>query len=491
MKRRKNNSLWDLLDELPGRPWWWLSGTGVVLAVIVFFIFRGIFGGVSAAANAGPIANRNRVLNAEGNYDDPKETARNEWAAKQKAKEANEAKKNSAAKPAAPVARVAAPDADAANRAGQAMKTAVLVVSPPPLDLSQWNESDFLRARAMGDARLTAALDHRVKAARGTTAEAEMLAALLRPQWSLKPATAVVGVAGSNNAAATPAALIPAVTAALGANNTEPARETLTQLLSGEFPLAPRQAGVDGALAALLEQGSPESEQIVLHHLIAPPTTVQPESGTTIPTDAAATAELVAVRGHASARFRKLLARVLIEGAVPAVAQRNGLLSLLREANPLNLEAQVLIYQSELADSATRAALEKQFLETSSEVLRTFLGFTPRQAAPPPRPDWQYRVGEQLWGPPLTDFLALEHQALATLGDGPAMVALGATIPNDAVRSKLRRTLSRHWSEGPQAIRGAGVPASILVTTSPPFKFSNPVIAITDSKRCSDNVPLY
>jgi hypothetical protein len=38
---------------------------------------------------------------------------------------------------------------------------------------------------------------------------------------------------------------------------------------------------------------------------------------------------------------------------------------------------------------------------------------------------------------------------------------LAATVPGNAARSKLRRTLMRHWPEGPQAVR-TGVPENIL-----------------------------
>ena len=91
------------------------------------------------------------------------------------------------------------------------------------------------------------------------------------------------------------------------------------------------------------------------------------------------------------------------------------------------------------------------------------LGFTPQKIiAPVPRPDFQSCVGSQLWGPPLTDFLAREQQSFSNLADGPAVIALAATIPSNAVRDRLRRTLNRHWSDGPQALQTGGVPHSIL-----------------------------
>ena len=153
----------------------------------------------------------------------------------------------------------------------------------------------------------------------------------------------------------------------------------------------------------------------------------------------------------------------MIDGAVP-MANRKPLLSLLSEPDPLNLQAQVLLFQSESAEAASRVTLQKQFVGASSDALQTLLGFSTGQpAAPQPTPDWHCRVAEQLWGPPLIDFLDVQHRRLKAVADDPYTVALAATIPNGAMRVNLRRTLARHWSEGPQALRAAGVPATVLV----------------------------
>ena len=55
--------------------------------------------------------------------------------------------------------------------------------------------------------------------------------------------------------------------------------------------------------------------------------------------------------------------------------RREAVLALLCEPNPLNLEAQAMLYQSEIAaDAATRTALEKQFITASMEAMKIFLG---------------------------------------------------------------------------------------------------------------------
>jgi hypothetical protein len=357
----------------------------------------------------------------------------------------------------------------AAARQDQVEVQNVSLASLPAL-LGQWSDDDFLRARAQRDPRLSAAVEQRAKGAQRTAAEAEMLASLLKPQPAAKSAVKNNLVPGQPGAPAPPSAeLIRAVTTALGANDTELAREVLAQLLGGEnspcdaLPPRERQAAVEGALGALLREGSLESEQLVLSHFSAPlpVAAVQPEPGKPAPVTLPP-GEIAALRGCASARFRRLLARAMIEGAVPA-GRREPLWPLLREPNPWNLEAQVVFCQSELADAPTRAELEKRFAGDSSESLKSSFGFTPQKtAAPASRPDFQVCVGRQLWGPPLTDFLALEQQSLSTLADAPAVLVLAATIPSNAVRSRLRQTLNRHWSEGPQAVRAGGVPGNIL-----------------------------
>ena len=97
-----------------------------------------------------------------------------------------------------------------------------------------------------------------------------------------------------------------------------------------------------------------------------------------------------------------------------------------------------------------------------------FLGFNVLQpATPPPTSDWLYCVGTQLWDSPFIDFLDLQHQALTTLAQRPTAVALAVLIPNNAMRTDLRRTLSRHWSEGPKAI---------LALPRPTTRWRNPVL---------------
>jgi hypothetical protein len=138
------------------------------------------------------------------------------------------------------------------------------------------------------------------------------------------------------------------------------------------------------------------------------------------------------------------------------------------KTNLLDLKAQVLLYQNDKADAPTRLVLEKQFVAKSREALSIYLGFNKQQpAALSLTTDSLYSVGTLLWDSPFIDFLDLQHQALTTLAQRPTAVTLAVLIPNNTMRADLRRTLSRHWSEGPKAIRT--LPAADYPLAEPGF----------------------
>jgi hypothetical protein len=320
-----------------------------------------------------------------------------------------------------------------------------------PAVLSEWKDADFVLARDKNDPRLFQALAQLAKHSRSTPEEAEMLLSLLRSQPPSK-----------SDSPPQPArtALVRAVTAALAANNTDAAKKALCELFSGGLPAAERQAASEIAVASLVRDESPESQQTALKLLTESAPASLPASDSAQeeqPTIASVQKMAAIVRANASATFRKLLAGAVLEPGASA-SLRKQYLPVLCESNPLNLDAQVLIYQSQHTGAATRAALEKQFVVAGREALLAFMGFpTDQPAKSPLPPDWHYKVGDLLWCPPLTDFLNLEHQALRSLTERPASVALAATIPSGMMRADFQRTLSRHWSEGPQTLRSSDV----------------------------------
>ena len=149
---------------------------------------------------------------------------------------------------------------------------------------------------------------------------------------------------------------------------------------------------------------------------------------------------------------------------MPAV-RREAVLALLCEPNPLNLEAQAMLYQSEIAaDAATRTALEKQFITASMEAMKIFLGWCAAQERPATASGLAILCGHEALGA-AADQISNAGRAIAGPFERRAQsaVALAATIPSDVVVAQLHPTLSRHWSEGPLDLRAAGVPGDILV----------------------------
>ena len=195
------------------------------------------------------------------------------------------------------------------------MPAPVSSTPPPPGILNDWSDNDFLHARTLNDSRLVTAVEHRTKSAQRTASEAEMLASLVKP--------AKVITSGSAGTAMAPAPLIGLWP--LPRRPTTPTqRGTRWRNCWAAISPSPIAAKPSRAAAtALLCLGSPESEQIVMKYLIPPP--VEGQAPVSQPPGI-----LAAVRSSASPHFRKLLARTLIEGAVPAAAEGSHIAAFVR-----------------------------------------------------------------------------------------------------------------------------------------------------------------
>ena len=225
------------------------------------------------------------------------------------------------------------------------------------------------------------------------------------------------------------------------------------ELLEADFSAKERQLLMESTLAALLRQDSPESDKSALQILISACESVNVEKSKTS-ADAVFKKINKSVQEYASSRLRKALADSICETS-DSTAKSIVFLPLLCESNPLNLEAQLVIYQSQVTDNATRLKLEKNLLSLSKEMLQTFFDATNHKSTTPPSGNNSVSsIQTQLWSTAFARFLDLQHQALTELKDRPSAVALAATIPNVIMRDNLQQTLSRHWSEGPPALKG-------------------------------------
>ena len=260
-----DSGLSDLFERLPGRPWWWGVGLGLALVALFFGLFHGIGGAARRLPRPGdnfsddnplpvktPVAQKKKPSPPPVKTASPAETAN--LAAGTAEQPGTVAAKDP--QPASSVTASAEPVSSVAASSEPASSVAAST-RPVPAELSQWEDSDFVRAWQLHDSRLTTAVEQRAKNAERSAAEAEMLEMLLRPSPLAKPASADRPRVCRGESPSP--VMLRAVAVAFGANNTAAARQTLARLLAGEF------SGVDGSsvaedtVAVLLRQGSPES----------------------------------------------------------------------------------------------------------------------------------------------------------------------------------------------------------------------------------------
>jgi hypothetical protein len=132
-----------------------------------------------------------------------------------------------------------------------------------------------------------------------------------------------------------------------------------------------------------------------------------------------------------------------------------------RYSSALSLEDRLKLYQNDRTPIAVQTALEKGFAAESREAILAIVFDSP-SAEHPPNSEGIAGVGSRLWSDPFIRLLDLKHQALTTLGQRPTAIALAALTPNAEMRADLRRTLARHWPEGPKSIRGPAASECLL-----------------------------
>lgn len=347
-----------------------------------------------------------------------------------------------------------------------------------PAELGQWNEEHFLQALATGNPQLIKALEHKAKAPQRTAEEAKLLTSLLAPPpQANKPSVHPISNQPRRHvtyASIDRGTLVRAVAAALAANGTAEARETLAQLLGSHAEADQRDAAAEGAVAVLMRNGSAEGEQLVFQAITAPVELANMSTasgGARTAFDSARQRMIALVGAQASRKLRVDLARWAVEEAAPGPV-RDAVVKMLCEPNWLNLDAQMLLYGSPVCDAAARTALERQMLLLSGEALGSLLGLPSEETAADSLQrtgrsqttvpisgsliEKHYVVARNLWHPRFAELLDLQIQAASSTEAAATLVNLAATIPTSAMRERLRRTLHRQWWEGPQILSGRG-----------------------------------
>jgi len=294
------------------------------------------------------------------------------------------------------------------------------------------------------------------------------------------------------------AALVDAIVSALGNNRTEPAQQTIEQILAGTFQTEDDKTAVESALKVLVAHPSEKNDSLLLR-LLTEPEAVRPlERQGPWPAKDLQNKALELVKQAASYQLRTKLGEYLV-GRHVRIDPKEPLHELLWASNPLNCAAQLAFYLHGNIDKELKPTLEQQLLYYSSLAMRRSLGIPddfqsgtstggmpmgpmmpgvppalPPPALPPAQPfnpgastpsitpanvpsnaEITAWLAGRLWSeefqPELTSQLgsqSLERQARLYL--------LAGCIPHDSVRSALAKALRKRWNDGPSHLETAG-----------------------------------
>lgn len=368
-------------------------------------------------------------------------------------------------KPAQDEEAATSPPVATSPRQGEGPENAPSVKTPAkparPKDVADWKRDDYYSAKQDGDPRLVDAVRRLGERFVGNESAAELLTRLLGASaddpFTSEPNDEDTSHAGST----TSVELTEAVVAALVANGTPKAKQTLERIANESLRTANDQAATPAVLKALLSQPGAANEDLLLQILTMPDESTSEGPTATMREDMRGKA-IAMVASTASEAFRARLASAMIASET-SQADYDQLWTCLKQPKPENLAAQIVIYQSDRPDAKSRELLEQSFALQGSEAMGRLFGIRlPKNSSETTDP---YRVVERMWS---DDFAAaIERQLLAidTLAGGARLASLASTIPNPALRAALLRTMERHWDQGP---KGFDVPVAARGMTREP-----------------------
>ena len=392
--------------------------------------------------------------------------------------------------------------ADGRGADGRGTPTDPSALPALPEDVTKWGKADFARARQENNSKLLEAVMLLVEKSPGSVPVAQQLIDLLKPP---KPPEGDLGYGRGPTGSAMPG-LIESVVYALSKNDSQLARQTLKQILSGKLTTDDDRAAVEAVLKSLTQMPSPENNELLVKVLISPeavrPPTNNPQS-TWLPTELQSRAMELIKQDASESLCIKLAENLSQKGIEP----NDPIAEMLLQDNPSYLGAQLVLYQSPDLMVEPKTKLEQYFMTYSSQAISLTMGIpfstdgsttmsigtrgtapstgrdrergrdgrgsSPLTGIPSAMPDTvrekvsDYEHGthlaKQLWGEPLASLMLEYLGDVKTLEKSASGIVLASTLPLDSIHVAMFKMLKkRATQEGPQSLETVGWTDKVL-----------------------------
>jgi hypothetical protein len=390
---------------------------------------------------------------------------------------------------------------------------------PLPDDFTKWDKEGYLRARKENHPKLVNAVVYLGQKFAGKETTAQGLIDLLKPLKAETDPSAVPGAYVPPPVLAS-SQLIEALVNALADNGTQPAKDTLKSILTGEFTTDDNRAATDAAIKCLAYHPSDENDDLLFQLLTEPesvrkvdaanPSGMIGAQATVLPAEMRSKAqELVKLAASEKLRLKlaEHFAKVGIDSNDPTV-------QFLLQEDPVNLNAQLALYRCDELPADTKTKLEQYFLNYASLAIGLTMnirsnveglamggassgGLPPGYAGGPsaglfgpgmtgpgysgamppgyagiPKPgatrekmtdtERGCKLANTLWTSPLPASLAEELGEVRTMDKSASTIVLASAFPLDSVRAAMYRMLKKRQLDGPQVLDSAGWSDKVL-----------------------------
>jgi hypothetical protein len=484
-----------------------LAGVVVLLLVLVIG-WQLMFGGGSGTKSIGIPASSdsNQAQSATPSHQMPAETAQaspdqKDTSVNQNAQTGQENKQGQStetqpepAQPEQQQPRTGAHDANQETVPGAENSSAQLKL---PEDIYKWEKADFIRARQENNPKLLEGVAYLGEKFPGSVPKAQDLADLLKTP---KPADSSTTPYSPNVVPG----LIEVTINALGKNGSEAAQNTLIQILNGKLTTDDDRMAVEAVLKTLIQTPSAENDDILVKVIITPEEFRPASSQGTLQASELRSQVLDLVKDKPSEDLNIKLAKKLVQRGLEP---NDPVVDFLLQDNPVNLNAQLHLYQSEDLSADTKTRLEQYFLNHSSQAIALMMGIPtgvegavsimpsvdPRRNQPvgvDPRtihPGGRERtpstgpvetntgvtagdaakskisdyergayLAKLLWGEPLAGLMTQHLSDVHSLEKSAPDIMLASTLPLDSIHAAMFKMLKKRAGDGPQPLEAAG-----------------------------------